>query len=146
MQKTNRSGAKRAVWQKPLVIWGSVIVVCVIAAGIAVGVAVRNSRSASIDTYNECKNAGGRIAESYPEQCFIYGRSYVNTISVNDETGYVGLSEQAARDKAETAGVRARVVERDGEPLPVTMDYVPGRLNLHVQNGEVYKVDIEGEE
>lgn len=146
MQKTNRSGVKRAAWQKPLIIWGSVIVVCAIAAGIAVGVTVRNSRSESIDSYDKCKNAGGRIGESYPEQCFIYGKSYVNTGSVRDSTGYVGLSEQAAKDKAKSAGVPSRVVERDGEPLPVTMDYVPGRVNLYVRSGDVYRVDIEDEE
>ena len=32
----------------------------------------------TIDNYRACENAGGRIGESYPTQCFIDGKSFVN--------------------------------------------------------------------
>lgn len=32
----------------------------------------------TIDSYRACENAGGRIGESYPTQCFIDGKSFVN--------------------------------------------------------------------
>lgn len=34
----------------------------------------------TIDSYRACENAGGRIAESYPTQCFIDGKSFVNDL------------------------------------------------------------------
>jgi len=106
----------------------------------------RVSADKNVNDFQSCKDAGGTILESYPEQCMLNGKSFVNTSQVTGSNGYVGLTEQAALSKAKTAGVPARVVERDGESLPVTMDYAVGRLNFYVQNGYVYRVVVEGEE
>lgn len=54
------------------------------------------------------------------------------------------LSGQEALNKAKTENKVAGVVERERENLPVTMDFMMGRLNLYIKNGAVYKVDVEG--
>ena len=56
---------------------------------------------------------------------------------------YIGMSEQAAISRAESEGRVARVIERDGQSLPMTTDLVKGRLNLTVENGRVSRVDVE---
>lgn len=84
--------------------------------------------------------------ESYPEQCMINGKSFTNTRqTVDSPDQYVGLSEKQALEKAKTEGKPHRVVERDGESLPVTMDFAPDRLNFYVDNGTVTRVEVEGE-
>lgn len=101
----------------------------------------------TVDNFQTCKDAGGALLESYPEQCMLDGKSFTNSAQVPKSSNgdeYVGLAEQAALDKAKSASKAARVVERDGESLAVTMDYAPGRLNLYVKDGKVYKVQVEG--
>jgi hypothetical protein len=53
----------------------------------------------------------------------------------------VGLSETdaVARLNAATPPWVYRVVERDGASFPVTMDYSPTRINLHIAGGKVVK-------
>ena len=58
---------------------------------------------------------------------------------------YVGLTEAAAAALAEERGVLFRVVERDGEMLPVTRDYRPGRINAVVEDGVVVSYTVEGQ-
>jgi hypothetical protein len=53
---------------------------------------------------------------------------------------YVGLTVEEATAKAEDEGRPARVVEEDGESLPVTMDFNPDRLNFTVVDGKVTEV------
>ncbi len=53
---------------------------------------------------------------------------------------YIGLTEAAAIAKADAADVRARVIERDGEKLQVTMDFDEERLNFVVVDGTVTNV------
>ena len=104
----------------------------------------KNAETTSeIGSFQTCKDAGGRIVESYPEQCFINGRSFTNPNQQVDDSGYVGLTEDEAQEKASRDGETIRVVERDGESLPVTMDLMEGRLNLSVKDGRVYKVHTE---
>lgn len=55
------------------------------------------------------------------------------------------MTEKAALAKAGQDKTPARVVERDGKSLPVTMDFAFGRHNLYVKDGKVYKVEIEGQ-
>lgn len=105
--------------------------------------------SNTISNFESCKSAGGAILESYPEQCMMNGKSFTNTAQIpksSDGNAYIGMAEQTAIDQAKSASKIARVVERDGEALPMTMDYVPGRLNLYVKDGKVYKVEVEGSE
>lgn len=57
----------------------------------------------------------------------------------------VGMSEQAAIAKIAAAAdgpFEHRIVERDGEGFPATMDYRPNRLNLTITKGTVSKVDV----
>lgn len=127
----------------------------IVAAAVAIGVIIagillwKPSINKNIDNFQSCKDAGGAILESYPEQCMLDGKSFTNDAQVPKSSSgdeYVGLAEQAALDKAKSDSKAARVVERDGEALPVTMDYSPGRLNLSVKDGKVYKVQVEGSE
>ena len=49
----------------------------------------------------------------------------------------VGLTEDEATDAAEACGWILRVVRRDGEDLPATLDFRPNRVNVEVTDGEV---------
>lgn len=53
---------------------------------------------------------------------------------------YLGLSEDEAGERADSEGRPWRVVERDGESLPITMDLVEDRLNFVVEGGNVTAV------
>jgi hypothetical protein len=53
---------------------------------------------------------------------------------------YAGLREDAAAALAGRRGRPLRVVERDGEPLPHTDDFVEDRLNVAVEDGRVSRV------
>jgi hypothetical protein len=64
----------------------------------------------------------------------------------NAPTDFVGLTVERAREKAERDGVPFRVVMEDGTTLPVTMDYVVGRINAEVRRGIVTKYVVEGDE
>jgi len=59
---------------------------------------------------------------------------------------YKGQTVEAAKKLAELNGVPFRVVTKDGEPLPATMDWRPGRINASTQDGIVIDVQIEGAE
>lgn len=100
----------------------------------------------SATNYSECAANGGRILETYPEQCSINGQTFVNDNdqpAANGTGDYIGLTETEAIERAREQGVAARVVERDGEELPVTADFSVGRYNLYIKGGKVYKVEIE---
>ena len=53
-----------------------------------------------------------------------------------------GMAEAYAIGKIEEAGYEWRVVKRDLEDFPVTMDYRPNRINLTIKEGIVYKVSV----
>ncbi len=135
----------RSAWR-----W-TIVAICVLGlAAIGALVFLNLTPGKNVSNYAECKAAGGNIAESYPEQCIIDGKTFVNNdantgnkTNTDDPDGYVGLQEQDALDKAKAENKPARVVKRNGEDLAVTMDYAKGRLNLTVNNGIVEKVDIE---
>jgi hypothetical protein len=50
---------------------------------------------------------------------------------------YVGLHEDAARERAAAETKPFRVVQRDDEHFIITMDYVERRVNVVVRNGAV---------
>jgi hypothetical protein len=54
----------------------------------------------------------------------------------------VGMSEADAVKAITAAGYTSRVVERDGEKFPVTMDLQPHRINLTVTNSKVTKATV----
>lgn len=98
-----------------------------------------------VDSFESCKDAGGAILETYPLQCSLNGRTYTKPDQSTGSDNYVGLTEQAALDRAKQEKKAARVIKRDGEHLAVTMDFSPGRLNFSVKDDKVYKVSVEGE-
>lgn len=53
---------------------------------------------------------------------------------------FLGKPLPMAQAVCRSAGVRCRVVEIDGEPIPVTMDFIPDRLNFKVRNGRIIAV------
>lgn len=56
----------------------------------------------------------------------------------------IGLTEEEAVGVAADNDISFRVVERDGESLPVTMDYRPGRINAVVEGDAVIEYSVEG--
>ncbi len=56
-----------------------------------------------------------------------------------DLRGLVGLDVGEAEARVRAKGLRFRVVEKDGEPLPVTCDYRTDRVNVSVANGKVVR-------
>lgn len=127
--------------------WLIVVVGMILILAVTIVVFMQLRTDKVVNNFEECRDAGGAILESYPEQCLIDGKTYPNEAQrpVMPESDYVGLSEDEAIAKAKQSNVPARVVERDDEALPVTMDFVFGRHNLHVREGKVYKVEIEGQ-
>ncbi len=106
----------------------------------------------TVSNFDECIDAGGARMESYPEQCSYEGRTYPNPnqrspkTPENEKDQYIGLTEDEGLLRADGRKTPARVVERDGEPLPITMDLVYGRHNFYVRDGLIYRVEIEGTE
>jgi DNA polymerase II large subunit len=71
-----------------------------------------------------------------------------DTEPVAEETNsdYVGMSVADAQAKAEAEDTLFRVVMEDGESLPTTKDYRPGRINATVESGVVTEYSVEGSE
>ncbi len=65
-----------------------------------------------------------------------------NPLNQSIADDYVGLTEDAALTKATQDGRVARVVERDGQPLPVTLDFNPDRLNFTISSDAVTHVEF----
>ena len=57
-----------------------------------------------------------------------------------DAASYVGMTLEAAKARADKAGIPNRVVEEDGQSKPVTMDHRPERLNFAVKAGKIIRV------
>lgn len=99
-----------------------------------------------VANFDQCKDAGGALLESYPEQCLINGTTFVNSKQqVSPQEPYVGMTEEDALAKAAHDKTSARVVQRDGKSLPMTMDFVQGRHNFTITDGKVTSVEIEGQ-
>lgn len=63
-----------------------------------------------------------------------------------NKTNYEGLSTEAAQKMAESNKVAFRVVMKDGQSLPATMDYRSGRINATIENDKVVSYKVEGQE
>lgn len=61
------------------------------------------------------------------------------------QESYIWMSVVNAAELAEKKWDIFRVVNIDGEPQPVTMDYRPGRINASIVDGIVTEFSIEGE-
>ncbi len=112
-------------------------------------VAASFQKDDTINSFADCKAAGGMILEKYPEECRINDLAFINEdqkpLEPASADEYVGLQEDEALEKAKQANIPARVVQRDDEPLPVTLDFVFGRYNFYIENEEVSRVEIEGQ-
>ena len=133
--------------QNNISVKGAVVTLSAVALIIAASVVyVMMQPPKKVSNFEECIDAGGPLMESYPEQCSYDGQTYVNeTQRPPKESGYIGMMEDEALLTASDNKIPARVVERDDESLPVTMDFIYRRHNFYVRDGFVYKVDIEGE-
>lgn len=49
-------------------------------------------------------------------------------------------TEEELTSKLTSKGINYRVERRDGQSYPLTMDYVPDRANLTIENGMVTKI------
>jgi hypothetical protein len=58
----------------------------------------------------------------------------------NDADSYVGMTLEAAEERADAAGIPHRVMEIDGESLFGTADYLENRLNFAVKDGVIIRV------
>lgn len=56
----------------------------------------------------------------------------------------VGLDEDAAASHAAGRGGVVRVIERDGQSLPMTMDFREDRMNVVVADGRITAVHSRG--
>ncbi len=138
---TNQS--KASTHQVVVTILSVVIVLLVI---LSVALWFRSQTIKTVASFEQCKQAGGALLESYPEQCLINGVTFANDKQTMPEEGsYVGMTEEDALARAEHENTPARVVERDGQSLPVTMDFVQGRHNFTIKDGKVTSVEIEGQ-
>lgn len=72
----------------------------------------------------------------------IEGESYTISEGVIDQghLPFLGLSEAAAKEKADGTNIPFRVIVREGESLPATMDYVKKRANAIVEGGIVIAI------
>jgi hypothetical protein len=62
--------------------------------------------------------------------------------SIARQIGDERLSESEAVSLIEGSGFIARVVSRDGEDFPATMDYRIDRFNLTIQNDQVQEITV----
>jgi hypothetical protein len=136
--------SKQPINKRRALVFTAVILLAIALLGILAGIIISKKDATN---FKDCANAGGTVMESYPERCTINGKTFTNESQSVETTGeaYVGLSEEAALNKAADAGRAARVVKRDNQELPITMDFSPGRLNLYVQDNRVYMVQVEGQ-
>lgn len=86
----------------------------------------------------------GDVCDSCPDDPTVMTGGPCGTVPTTcAPSGYVGLAENRALSIAQGNGCPARTVVRDGEALPVTQDFVPGRLNFTVNGGVVTSVAVE---
>ena len=99
--------------------------VVILVSALAVAGYIYSQQKNAVNSFSQCKDAGGVILQTFPEQCSLNDKTYTDGVSGIDTAGststsaYIGLSEADALAKAKQANKPARVVERDGEPLPV---------------------------
>lgn len=123
----------------------------IILVALAVAALSMDRQQAEASNFVECKDAGGKITDGVTPMCEVKGKTFENndkqkqTGTSNSEysSQYVGMSEKDALEKAKADDRAARVVERDGKSLIVTMDLRQGRLNFTIEDGTVTAVEEE---
>lgn len=59
---------------------------------------------------------------------------------VNNSASLVGQKLEVVQPALEAANIRFRVIEKDGVPFAMTMDYLPERLNFKIKDGVITEV------
>ncbi len=59
---------------------------------------------------------------------------------VKDANSLVGQKLELVQPALEAAQIRFRVIEKDGEPFAMTMDFLPERLNFKIKDGVIIEV------
>jgi hypothetical protein len=59
---------------------------------------------------------------------------------VKNASSLVGHKLEVVQAALEAAEIRFRVIELDGEPMIMTMDYLPDRLNFKIKAGVITEV------
>ncbi len=59
---------------------------------------------------------------------------------VKDANSLVGQKLEVVQPALEAAQIRFRVIEKDGEPFAMTMDFLPERLNFKIKAGVIIEV------
>lgn len=81
--------------------------------------------------------------------CIVTATMFLFTAENKNDThrenlgGYGGLNLDQAQELANSRSVPLRVVEQDGEFFTLTADYVPGRVNVEVENNIIVGYTIE---
>ena len=111
------------------------------------------------DTPEACTALGGAYMEWYDEvycteaeetsvtvipEPIDFEAQTAEVIKLLAAVSVIGETEALAATNVAAIKLPFRVVERDGMPLPVTMDYRPGRVNAHVANNVVVGYTVEG--
>ena len=141
----------------------AVQIVIIIILAITVGV-LAGKETRIVTNFEECNAISGSVTTektkifSKKRVCEINGERFYEERMIeedtNDDSGkvedmtpaeeaYIGLTEEEAVAKAESLNVPVRILERDGQFFPMTMDLVHGRVNLTINNNKVTAVQIE---
>jgi hypothetical protein len=86
-----------------------------------------------------CQARNEVAADPAPENVVVQAEAPA-AIDVNKPESLVGLPHADVKAACDTAGVRNRIIELDGESQPVTRDYRPDRLNFKVKDGKITAV------
>lgn len=62
------------------------------------------------------------------------------SFDVKNPNSLIGQNLEDVRPALEAAEIRFRILEKDGEPMIMTMDYAPERLNFKIKNGVIIEV------
>jgi len=78
--------------------------------------------------------------------CNPSGTSTTLNTTTEKPQDYIGLKVEDAQKMAAEKNTAFRVVMKDGQTMPTTRDYRPGRINATVEKETVVSYTVEGEE
>lgn len=107
-----------------------------------------SSRYSSGNSSSDATVASSDYATALASSAAASGASSAETIAAQTQAAadkVIGMPEQQAIATLESdpnLTLTARVVSRDGEDFPITMDYSPNRVNLWIESGNVTQVSV----
>lgn len=103
-----------------------------------------NTEFLDANTPSKCAALGGDFITWYDE---VYCTRQLKTDDQNQANGLENLIGKTISEARELFPNRImRIVSLDGQSLPVTKDYVPGRINLTIRHNLIIKFSEEGQE